>query len=140
MKKAMNHLKTEEKWIPKDYERQVHFHVPRTWNHTTFLACICGDGHFLHPCIVTKRKTGEAELLAHGLTSAHLYLAELTLSLSMFAPAITKTRNENLDGFQPIYQNIFWNNVWSWIQVIFFTSHSSHWTQPLDQQFFRIKP
>ena len=143
--------------IPKDYERQVHFPVPRTGNRTTFLACICGDGHFLPPCVVTKRKTVETELLARGLTPAHLYLAEspngfITTEIfnnwldNVFAPAVTKTRKDIqffgvgillLDGFSAHISKHFFEKMYALnIQVFFLPSHSSHLTQPLDLGIF----
>ena len=151
--------KSEKVVSPKQGTTPSYYPIPRKGNRSTFLGCITGDGKYVKPLIITKRKTFDEKLLDSGITPEHLMLAYnasgyITTEIfnqwidHAFAPFIS-ARREQLkydgvgvvlcDGFGAHISEHFFEVCYSLnMQVFFLPAHSSHITQPLDLGIFAV--
>ena len=146
-----------EKVVSPKKEKPVYYPIPRNNNRSTFLGCITGDGYYVKPLIITKRKTFTPELINLGITPDKVMLASndsgfITTEIfnkwleHEFSKYI-KNRRQQLsyegvgvilcDGFSAHISNYFFETCDALnMQVFFLPSHSSHLTQPLDLGIF----
>ena len=146
-----------EKVVSPKKDKPVYYPIPRNNNRSTFLGCITGDGCFMKPLIITKRKTFTPELLSLGITPDKIMLASndsgfITTEIfnkwveQEFVKYINNKRKELgyegvgivlCDGFSAHITDYFFQTCDDLnMQVFFLPSHSSHLTQPLDLGIF----
>ena len=149
--------KSEKVVSPKAQKTPSYYPVPRKGNRSTFLGCITGDGRFIKPIIITKRKTFSEQLLTLGITPENIMLETsqtgyITTEIfnkwldQAFVPYIQKRRDELnysgvgvviCDGFSAHITDHFFEVCDKMnLEVFFLPSHSSHITQPLDLGIF----
>ena len=135
-----------------------YFPVKRTNNRTTFLACITGDGCYLKPLIVIKRKTIEARFCRlpiidkiffaqndSGFITTEIFNDWIIQILVPYIQEKRKQMNYNgpavllLDGCSCHYTfELFKLCNENFIKIFFLPPHSSNQTQPLDLVVFHL--
>ena len=149
--------KSEKVVSPKQSRYTPYYPVPRKGDRSTFLGCITGDGRFIKPLIITKRKTFTDRLINLGITPDNIMLETsqtgyITTELfnewldQEFVPYIASRREELnyngvgiviCDGFSSHITQHFFEVCYDLnMEIFFLPSHSSHITQPLDLGIF----
>lgn len=144
--------------VQKDQVGPFYYPVKRKNNRTTFLACISGDGEYLNPAVVIKRKTVDSRILTIPLFSNVLLDYSESGYINgqifdhwlekVFEPYIKSKRQKYqyngpaillIDGCTAHYTTKFFkicnnNNI----KIFFLPPHSSHLSQPLDLCLFHL--